>query len=176
MERIKIIQGGITRLEADVIINEIDGGLRDDESIIYRTAGPDLLNELQAAGGCVPGEVRMTKGYRLPARYVIHTVAPVWQGGQQEETELLTSCYAELLQLAQQNGFKSISSPVIGSVDDNFPIELAAEIAIRTVAEFLRQDKTLERFAFVCSDAKMKRAMDNELAKFKPETGQWWDY
>jgi O-acetyl-ADP-ribose deacetylase len=172
MERIRVIQGDITRLEVDAIVNaannKLEGGGGVDGAI-HRIAGPELLKECQTLGGCPTGEAKMTKGYRLPARHVIHTVGPVWQDGNHDEAELLAACYKNSLKLAEQNNFSTVSFPAISCGVYGFPIDQAAEIAIRETITFLTQNSTMKRVVFVCFDDKVKRTMDAELNKHNGE-------
>jgi len=170
MERIRVIRGDITRLEVDAIVNaannKLEGGGGVDGAI-HRIAGPELLKECQSMGGCPTGEAKITKGYRLPARHVIHTVGPVWKDGNHDEAELLASCYRNSLELAEQNKFKTVSFPAISCGVYGFPIKQAAEIAIRETISFLSRNSTMKRVVFVCFDDEIKQVMDAELEKYK---------
>jgi len=170
MERIRVIRGDITRLEVDAIVNaannKLEGGGGVDGAI-HRIAGPELLKECQSMGGCPTGEAKITKGYRLPARHVIHTVGPVWKDGNHDEAELLASCYRNSLELAEQNKFKTVSFPAISCGVYGFPIKQAAEIAIRETISFLSRNSTMKRVVFVCFDDEIKQVMDAELGKYK---------
>jgi len=170
MERIRVIRGDITRLEVDAIVNaannKLEGGGGVDGAI-HRIAGPELLKECQSMGGCPTGEAKITKGYRLPARHVIHTVGPVWKDGNHDEAELLASCYRNSLELAEQNKFKTVSFPAISCGVYGFPIKQAAEIAIRETINFLSRNSTMKRVVFVCFDDEIKQVMDAELGKYK---------
>lgn len=177
MERIRIIQGDITKLGVDAIVNaaniQLAGGSGVDGAI-HRIAGSELLKECQTLNGCPTGEAKLTAGYRLPARHVIHTVGPVWQGGDNNEAELLASCYRSSLQLAKDKGLRQIAFPAISCGVYRFPIEQAAQIAINEVISFLAQDKSMERVILVCFEDEIKQALDAEFAKHKPDSGQWW--
>ncbi len=170
MERIRVIRGDITRLEVDAIVNaannKLEGGGGVDGAI-HRIAGPELLKECQSMGGCPTGEAKITKGYRLPARHVIHTVGPVWKDGNHDEAELLAACYRNSLELAEQNKFKTVSFPAISCGVYGFPIKQAAEIAIRETISFLSRNSTMKRVVFVCFDDEIKQVMDAELGKYK---------
>lgn len=153
--RFQIITGDIASFPADIIVNAanttLEGGGSVD-SAIHQAAGPELLEECRTLGGCPVGEARLTRGYRLPCRYVIHTPGPVWQGGEAGEAQLLASCYQSCLTLACQQGVKSISFPSISTGIYHFPVNKAARIATRTILDFLREDDTLERVTLVCFD------------------------
>ena len=151
--RITLVQGDITTQQVDAIVNAANERLLGGGGVdgaIHRAAGPQLLAECRTIGGCPTGEARITKGYRLPARFVIHTVGPVWRGGEKGEPELLASCYRCSLQLAVNNGVKTVAFPSISTGVYGFPIELAAPIAIGTVQEFLAGESSLEEVRFVC--------------------------
>lgn len=153
MTRIELIQGDITKLNVDAIVNAANSTLLGGGGVdgaIHRAAGPELLNECRKLGGCPTGEARITRGYRLPARHVIHTVGPVWQGGRQGEDELLANCYRNSLKLAELNGLKSIAFPSISTGAYHFPIERASRIAVKSVREYLKETRRIERAFFVC--------------------------
>ncbi|HXH02458.1 MAG TPA: O-acetyl-ADP-ribose deacetylase [Candidatus Competibacteraceae bacterium] len=152
-ERIEIIQTDITRLAVDAIVNAANSSLLGGGGVdgaIHRAAGPELLAECRTLGGCPTGEARITKGYRLPARYVIHTVGPVWQGGKQGEAALLAACYRNSLALARKYGVRTIAFPAVSCGVYGYPVKGAAEIAIREVRSFLDTDAELERVYLVC--------------------------
>ena len=138
--KIDLVRGDITKLDVDAIVNAANtsllGGVGVDGAI-HRAAGPKLLEECRALGGCRPGEAKMTRGYNLPARFVIHTVGPVWSGGNRGEAQTLSNCYRNCLQLAAENGIKSIAFPAISCGAYGYPISDAARIASKTVRDFL---------------------------------------
>jgi O-acetyl-ADP-ribose deacetylase (regulator of RNase III) len=153
MERLEILEGDITTLHVDAIVNAANSSLLGGGGVdgaIHRAAGPGLLAECRTLGGCPTGEARITGGYNLPARYVIHTVGPVWRGGGRGEDELLARCYRNSLALAVSRGIKTIAFPAISTGAYSFPLERAARIAIQEVRRFLERDHTLEKVILVC--------------------------
>lgn len=155
IERIKLAKGDITKLKADAIVNAANTSLLGGGGVdgaIHRAAGPELLTECKTLGGCKTGEAKITNGYKLPAKWVIHTVGPVWSGGKNNEDELLANCYRNSLRLAAQNYIKTIAFPCIGTGVYRFPKERAANIAVRQTEDFLKNNKTIESVIFVCFD------------------------
>ncbi len=167
---IKLTQGNIVDFAGDAIVNAANKSLLGGGGVdgaIHRAAGPELLAECRTLGGCPTGQARLTRGYRLPARYVIHTVGPVWKGGNHGEKELLSSCYRESLQLADRQGLRSIAFPNISTGVYGFPKEPAARIAILTVREFLEARPEME-VSFFCFDAE-NYAIYQSLLKEQPD-------
>ncbi len=140
MAKIEIIQGDITKQSVDAIVNAANCSLLGGGGVdgaIHRAAGPELLAECRTLGGCKTGEAKITRGYKLPAKYVIHTPGPVWHGGNKDEADKLRSCYRNCLVLASENGCKTVDFPSISTGVYHFPLEKASEIAIKTIAEYL---------------------------------------
>jgi O-acetyl-ADP-ribose deacetylase (regulator of RNase III) len=148
---IDILRGDITKLDVDAIVNAANTTLRGGGGVdgaIHRAAGPELLAECRTLGGCESGEAKITRGYRLPARFVIHTVGPVWHGGNRGEPETLSNCYRNSLQVAVENGIKTLAFPAISCGAYGYPIEEAAKIAVKTTREFLANDSMIEKVIF----------------------------
>jgi len=152
----EVVQGDITRQQVDAIVNAANTTLLGGGGVdgaIHRAAGPGLVAECRTLGGCPTGEARITRGYRLPARFVIHTVGPVWNGGKRGEPELLRGCYVNSLKLAAEHGVRSIAFPSISTGAYRYPIEQAARIAVTTVRQALDRPTCVELVRFVCFSA-----------------------
>jgi O-acetyl-ADP-ribose deacetylase len=150
--KIDIVRGDITKLDVDAIVNAANTTLLGGGGVdgaIHRAAGTELLAECRALGGCRPGEARITRGYHLPARFVIHTVGPVWKGGTRHEPEILANCYRNSLQLAVENEIKTIAFPAISCGAYGYPISEAAQIALKATRDFLATDDSIDKVAFV---------------------------
>ena len=151
--QVEIIQGDITTLEVDAIVNAANESMLGGGGVdgaIHSAAGPELLEECKTVGGCPTGEARITGGYNLPARYVIHTVGPVWKGGGHSEDTLLASCYRNSLQLAKEKKLKSIAFPSISTGVYRFPIDRASRIALSVILDFVSTEEDAPRVVMAC--------------------------
>lgn len=166
--RISLSSDDITRLEVDAIVNAANTSLLGGGGVdgaIHRAAGPALLAECRAIGGCPTGEARLTRGHRLPASHVIHTVGPVWRGGNAGEREALGSCYRSCLEIARSQRFRDVAFPAIATGIYGFPREEAAKIAVATVVSHLGLHEFPERVIFVCFDTATREAYHNALGR-----------
>jgi O-acetyl-ADP-ribose deacetylase (regulator of RNase III) len=159
--KIDIVRGDITTLDIDAIVNAANTSLLGGGGVdgaIHRAAGPQLLDECRTLGGCAPGEAKITRGYNLPARFVIHTVGPVWSGGKRGEPETLANCYKNSLRLAVENGIRSIAFPAISCGAYRYPIPNAAKIAVETIRDFLAATDKIDKVIFVVSSEEILEA------------------
>ena len=151
----ELLRGDITKVAVDAIVNAANTTLLGGGGVdgaIHRTAGPELLEECRSLGGCRPGEAKITRGYRLPARFIIHTVGPFWNGRKRGEAEVLANCYRNSLGVAVKNGVKTIAFPAISCGAYRYPIAEAAKIAVATTQEFLQAHSEMEKVIFVVLD------------------------
>lgn len=166
MERFSITKGDIVKAKTDAIVNAANTSLLGGGGVdgaIHRAAGPELLAECETLGGCRTGEAKITKGYKLKAKYVIHTPGPVWRGGKWAEEELLAECYRNCLRLASEYGVKTIAFPSISTGVYRFPVKLAAQIAVREIMAFLRENTDMEQVTMVCFDENTQQAYEDAL-------------
>ena len=155
-QAIEIVEGDITKQKVDAIVNAANTSLLGGGGVdgaIHRAAGPDLLEECRTLHGCPTGDAKLTRGYRLPAPWVIHTVGPVWRDGNHSEDELLASCYRKSLEVAVHTGIRTVAFPAISTGIYGFPLERATRIAVREVRLFLKRNAALEKVLFVCFDS-----------------------
>ena len=165
---IEIIQADITTLKVDAIVNAANESLLGGGGVdgaIHRAAGPKLLEECKTVGGCPTGEARLTNGYNLPAQYVIHTVGPVWQGGNHGEDELLAACYRHSMSLALRTKIRSIAFPAISTGVYHFPLDRAARIAANEVHRFLETYPEFDRVVFCCFGEEAERAYSQAVER-----------
>ncbi len=166
--RIEILQGDITRQVVDAIVNAANTSLLGGGGVdgaIHRAAGIELLEECRGLGGCPTSEAKITRGYRLPAKWVIHTVGPVWRGGANREDELLASCYRNSLLLAGKHGLKTVAFPSISTGAYGFPVERASSIALSEIRTFLASNKMPAKVIVVCFDARTYEAYQSALRR-----------
>ena len=171
MQRIEVLEADITRLAVDAIVNAANQSLLGGGGVdgaIHRAAGSELLEECRTLGGCPTGQAKITKGYRLPAKFVIHAVGPRYRDGTHGEAQLLASCYVESLKLATQNGVRSIAFPAISCGIYGYPIGEAAHIAVRTVAECLAGDQSIQRVILACFGGEVLTAYRTAFSKLSP--------
>src|SRR5262245_6990228 len=170
-DRVEIIRGDITQVKVDAVVNAANTTLQGGGGVdgaIHAAAGPRLLEECMTLGGCEVGKAKLTRGYALPAKVVIHTVGPYWMGGVRREHQLLASCYRESLSIASMHGMKTIAFPAISCGAYRFPAEEAAQIAVKTVVEFLQSDQSIEKVWIVCREDEVYRAFVDALAEVEP--------
>ncbi len=171
-EKIAARQVDIVTLEVDAIVNAANTALLGGGGVdgaIHRAAGPALLAECRTLGGCPTGEAKITRGYRLAAKHVIHTVGPVWSGGHRNEPALLASCYRKSLGLAHEHGLKTIAFPAISCGVYDYPLAKAVTIAVRTTFDFLGAHPAIDKIIFACFDRATLDVYDAELARLDAE-------
>lgn len=165
-ERISIIRGDITQQDTDAIVNAANCSLLGGGGVdgaIHRAAGPELLAECRTLHGCETGKAKITAGYRLPAKYVIHTPGPIWRGGENGEEKLLCSCYRSCLELASKNGIKTVAFPSISTGVYRFPLDRAAGLAVGTIRDYLSAHGEIEQVRIVCFDSRTEEYYRNAL-------------
>lgn len=170
MKRLSIVKGDIVKMKTDAIVNAANTSLLGGGGVdgaIHRAAGPELLAECETLNGCRTGEAKITKGYKLKAKYVIHTPGPIWRGGKWGEAELLANCYKNCLALAKENGVKTIAFPSISTGVYRFPVDQAAKIAVGEIWNFLNNDDSIEQVTIVCFDDKTKEVYLDALAELQ---------
>jgi O-acetyl-ADP-ribose deacetylase (regulator of RNase III) len=166
-DKIELVETDITTLEVDGIVNAANNSLLGGGGVdgaIHRAAGPELLEECRTINGCATGDAKITRGYNLPARYVIHTVGPVWQGGSNQEEGLLASCYQQCFNLASEKQLQSIAFPAISTGVYGFPMKKAARIAVRETISALQNNHNMNKVLFVCFNAATREAYEEALA------------
>lgn len=170
VEQFSVIKGDIVRVKTQAIVNAANTSLLGGGGVdgaIHRAAGKELLLECETLGGCPTGEAKITSGYKLRAEYIIHTPGPIWRGGTRGEAELLANCYRNSLKLAQQYDITSISFPSISTGVYRYPVEQAAEIAVREIMTFLENNKNMEKIQMVCFDETTYRAYEKALKNYR---------
>jgi O-acetyl-ADP-ribose deacetylase len=165
--KLELLRGDITKVAVDAIVNAANATLQGGGGVdgaIHRAAGPELLEECRPLGGCRPGKAKITRGYRLPARFIIHTVGPFWNGGKRGEAEVLVNCYRNSLGVAVKNGVKTIAFPAISCGAYRYPIIEAAKIAVETTREFLTNNDKIGKVIFVVTNDEIHAAYQRALA------------
>lgn len=166
LNRLELVRGDITKQDVDAIVNAANNSLLGGGGVdgaIHRAAGPELLEECRKLNGCRTGEAKITRGYRLPARWVIHTVGPVWHGGSSSEDELLANCYRSCFTLVEQHHLKTVAFPSISTGAYGFPVGRASKIAVREINNFLDRNDSVEQVSVVCFDQGTYDAYQNAI-------------
>jgi O-acetyl-ADP-ribose deacetylase (regulator of RNase III) len=169
MDKIELIKGDITQLKVDAIVNAANKTLLGGGGVdgaIHRAAGAELLEECKGLKGCKTGQAKITGGYNLPAKYVIHTVGPVWKGGQYKEWEILRHCYYNSLRLASRHGLQTIAFPNISTGAYRFPKQMAADVAIATVIDYLKGDTDIRKVCFVCFEEENHQIYQQKISEY----------
>lgn len=172
--RVTVVRGDISKMAVDAVVNAANSSLLGGGGVdgaIHAAAGPELLEECETLGGCPTGEARLTKGYHLPAKWVVHTVGPVWRGGGVGEEEALAAAYRSCYRIARQKGFKTIAFPSISTGAYGFPLGPACRIAVRETLEELKTNGVLERVYFVCFDSRTFDAYQEATRGGPPQPG-----
>jgi O-acetyl-ADP-ribose deacetylase (regulator of RNase III) len=170
MKRLSIVKGDIVKMKTDAIVNAANTSLLGGGGVdgaIHRAAGPELLAECETLNGCRTGEAKITQGYKLKAKFVIHTPGPIWRGGKWGEADLLANCYKNCLALAKENGVKTIAFPSISTGVYRFPVDQAAKIAVGEILNELSQDDAIEQVTIVCFDDHTKEVYLDALAELQ---------
>lgn len=175
MNSIKIIQGDITKIQVDAIVNAANTSLLGGGGVdgaIHRAAGKELLQECKTLGGCETGDAKITKGYNLPAKFVIHTPGPIWHGGMENEPELLKKCYLSCLTLAEDQGCTQVAFPSISTGVYRFPLSMAAPIALNTIKKFLETSRNVKEVQIVCFSSEVENAYTTAFSSLCSEAGE----
>ncbi len=170
MGKFWIEQGDITTYAVDAIVNAANTTLLGGGGVdgaIHRAAGPELLKECMTLGGCDTGKAKMTRGYGLPAKYVIHTPGPIWHGGDNYEEVLLESCYRYSLKLAENEGLKSVAFPSISTGVYGYPVDKAAQVAVKAISDFLKWTQVVEEVVMVCHDENTRKVYEKALEEYE---------
>ena len=169
LERIKVVQGDITKQEVEVIVNAANNSLLGGGGVdgaIHRAAGPELLEECRKLKGCPTGEAKITRGYRLPSKWVIHTVGPIWRGGNFKEDEYLANCYQNCFTLAEKYLLETMAFPSISTGAYRFPLERATKIAVTETVNFLKRNNLVKIILFICFNNRVYDCFIAELKKY----------